>query len=74
MSNLSNPVIAEQLSEAERELTLELSCSLRTMRYLNIGCQPCTALPSDPNSPRSGRWGETKLEYEIHTFTKRAER
>jgi len=28
MSNVSNPVIAEQLSEAERELILELSCSL----------------------------------------------
>jgi len=41
--------------------------------YLSIGCQPCTALPSDPNNPRSGRWGGTKLECGIHTFTRRAE-
>ena len=42
--------------------------------YLSIGCQPCTALPSDPNNPRSGRWAGTKLECGIHTFTTRAER
>jgi phosphoadenosine phosphosulfate reductase len=41
--------------------------------YLSIGCQPCTVLPSDPNNPRSGRWGGTKLECGIHTFTTRAE-
>ena len=41
--------------------------------YLSIGCQPCTALPSDPTNPRSGRWGGTKLECGIHTFTSRAE-
>jgi phosphoadenosine phosphosulfate reductase len=41
--------------------------------YLSIGCEPCTALPSDPNNPRSGRWGGTKLECGIHTFTMRAE-
>jgi phosphoadenosine phosphosulfate reductase len=39
--------------------------------YLSIGCQPCTALPADPNNPRSGRWGGTKLECGIHTFSKR---
>ncbi len=38
--------------------------------YLSIGCQPCTALPADPNNPRSGRWGGTKLECGIHTFSK----
>src|SRR6266849_4471232 len=38
--------------------------------YLRIGCQPCTALPVDPNNPRSGRWGGTKLECGIHTFSK----
>jgi phosphoadenosine phosphosulfate reductase len=38
--------------------------------YLSIGCQPCTALPVDPNNPRSGRWGGTKLECGIHTFSK----
>jgi len=40
--------------------------------YLSIGCQPCTTLPADPNNPRSGRWGGTKLECGIHTFSKRA--
>jgi phosphoadenosine phosphosulfate reductase len=40
--------------------------------YLSIGCQPCTALPADPNHPRSGRWGGTKLECGIHTFSERA--
>jgi phosphoadenosine phosphosulfate reductase len=42
--------------------------------YLSIGCQPCTALPSDPSNPRSGRWGGTKLECGIHTFSAQAER
>ncbi len=41
--------------------------------YLSIGCEPCTALPADPNNPRSGRWGGTKLECGIHAFSKRAE-
>jgi phosphoadenosine phosphosulfate reductase len=41
--------------------------------YLSIGCEPCTALPADPNNPRSGRWGGTKLECGIHTFSRRAE-
>ncbi|HUC55002.1 MAG TPA: phosphoadenylyl-sulfate reductase [Candidatus Cybelea sp.] len=41
--------------------------------YLSIGCQPCTALPIDPNNPRSGRWSGTKLECGIHTFSERAE-
>jgi phosphoadenosine phosphosulfate reductase len=39
--------------------------------YLSIGCEPCTALPADPNNPRSGRWGGTKLECGIHTFSER---
>lgn len=41
--------------------------------YLSIGCEPCTALPADPNNPRSGRWGGAKLECGIHTFSKRAD-
>src|SRR5260370_14172016 len=41
--------------------------------YLSIGCEPCTAPPADPNNPRSRRWGGTKLECGIHTFSKRAE-
>ena len=39
--------------------------------YLSIGCEPCTALPEDPNNPRSGRWGGKKLECGIHTFSTR---
>ena len=42
--------------------------------YLSIGCQPCTALPSDPDNPRSGRWGGQKLECGIHTFSAQVER
>ena len=41
--------------------------------YASIGCEPCTALPEDPNNPRSGRWGGKKLECGIHTFSERAQ-
>ncbi len=41
--------------------------------YLSIGCQPCTAIPTDANNPRSGRWGGQKLECGIHTFSGRAQ-
>jgi phosphoadenosine phosphosulfate reductase len=41
--------------------------------YLSIGCEPCTAIPDDPNNPRSGRWGGKKLECGIHTFSEKAE-
>lgn len=34
--------------------------------YTSIGCQPCTTLPTDPNDPRSGRWGGAKVECGIH--------
>jgi phosphoadenosine phosphosulfate reductase len=34
--------------------------------YSSIGCEPCTFLPSDPNDPRSGRWGGKKVECGIH--------
>jgi phosphoadenosine phosphosulfate reductase len=37
--------------------------------YLSIGCQPCTAVPDDPDNPRSGRWEGQKLECGIHTFS-----
>jgi phosphoadenosine phosphosulfate reductase len=40
--------------------------------YLSIGCEPCTALPSDPEDPRSGRWGGQKLECGIHILSERA--
>lgn len=39
--------------------------------YPSIGCEPCTALPSDPDNARSGRWGGRKLECGIHTFSER---
>jgi phosphoadenosine phosphosulfate reductase len=41
--------------------------------YLSIGCEPCTAIPSDPANPRSGRWSGRKLECGIHTFSEKAE-
>ena len=41
--------------------------------YPSIGCEPCTALPQDPNNLRSGRWGGRKLECGIHTFSERAQ-
>jgi phosphoadenosine phosphosulfate reductase len=34
--------------------------------YTSIGCEPCTSLPTDPNDPRSGRWGGAKQECGIH--------
>ncbi len=37
--------------------------------YTSIGCEPCTALATDPANLRSGRWGGTKLECGIHTFS-----
>jgi len=37
--------------------------------YRSIGCRPCTAIPEDPNNPRSGRWSGRKLECGIHTFS-----
>ena len=40
--------------------------SLYERGYSSIGCEPCTSLPSDPNDPRSGRWGGQKQECGIH--------
>lgn len=34
--------------------------------YTSIGCEPCTARPSDAANPRSGRWQGQKLECGIH--------
>jgi phosphoadenosine phosphosulfate reductase len=34
--------------------------------YTSIGCWPCTQPPTDPDNPRSGRWGGRKLECGIH--------
>lgn len=37
--------------------------------YVSIGCEPCTAVPGNPEDPRSGRWkGQNKTECGIHTF------
>jgi phosphoadenosine phosphosulfate reductase len=41
--------------------------------YTSIGCEPCTAIPSDLSNPRSGRWGGHKLECGIHTFSEKVE-
>jgi phosphoadenosine phosphosulfate reductase len=40
--------------------------TLYDMGYTSIGCAPCTSLPTDPNDPRSGRWGGQKQECGIH--------
>lgn len=40
--------------------------SLYDKGYTSIGCEPCTSIPTDPNDPRSGRWGGQKLECGIH--------
>lgn len=43
---------------------------LYELGYTSIGCEPCTALPDDPNNPRSGRWAGQKLECGIHIQAK----
>lgn len=40
--------------------------SLYEQGFTSIGCEPCTALPVDPDNPRSGRWAGRKLECGIH--------
>jgi phosphoadenosine phosphosulfate reductase len=41
---------------------------LLTQGYTSIGCQPCTALPSDASDARSGRWaGRGKTECGLHS-------
>ena len=39
---------------------------LYAVGYTSIGCEPCTALPSDACNARSGRWAGRKLECGIH--------
>jgi phosphoadenosine phosphosulfate reductase len=34
--------------------------------YTSIGCEPCTALPTEAGNTRSGRWAGRKLECGIH--------
>lgn len=43
---------------------------LYELGYTSIGCEPCTAIPFDPDNPRSGRWQGQKLECGIHIQTK----
>ena len=43
---------------------------LYDLGYTSIGCEPCTALPADPDNPRSGRWQGQKLECGIHIQAK----
>ena len=40
--------------------------SLYDKGYTSIGCEPCTGLPTNPDDPRSGRWGGQKQECGIH--------
>lgn len=40
--------------------------ALYAQGFTSIGCEPCTALPSDLGNPRSGRWAGHKLECGIH--------
>jgi len=40
--------------------------------YTSIGCEPCTAISSDPANARAGRWGGKKLECGIHTFSEKS--
>jgi phosphoadenosine phosphosulfate reductase len=47
----------------EREIPL---LGLYDAGYTSIGCEPCTALPLDPENHRSGRWAGRKLECGIH--------
>ena len=46
---------------------------LYTRGYTSIGCEPCTAVPTDVEDPRSGRWAGQKRECGIHTFSKRSD-
>lgn len=47
--------------------------SLYAKGYTSIGCEPCTAISTDPNNARAGRWGGNKLECGIHTFSEKSE-
>lgn len=47
----------------EREIPL---LPLYQLGYTSIGCEPCTALPTDAANARSGRWAGRKLECGIH--------
>ncbi|HEY6350753.1 MAG TPA: phosphoadenylyl-sulfate reductase [Candidatus Angelobacter sp.] len=61
-----------QVSEAMAQNGIDY-LPLYSQGYPSIGCEPCTALPTNHNDPRSGRWSGLKLECGIHTFSKRAD-
>jgi len=61
-----------QVSEAMAQNEIEY-LPLYSQGYPSIGCEPCTALPTNADEPRSGRWAGQKLECGIHTFSKRAD-
>jgi len=48
-----------------RELDIPI-LSLYNDGYTSIGCEPCTAKPTDSTNLRSGRWAGRKLECGIH--------
>ena len=58
-----------QVSDAMADDGIEY-LPLYSQGYPSIGCEPCTALPTNVNDPRSGRWAGQKLECGIHTFSK----
>lgn len=60
----------EQVENYAREHDIP-RLSLYDEGYTSIGCEPCTARPAAGADPRSGRWGGTKLECGIHTFSER---
>jgi len=39
--------------------------------YLSIGCEPCTALPADPNNSEIRRWAERARMRDSHFFRSR---
>lgn len=63
-----NPLAAwstEQVWEYAEKHDIPL-LPLYELGYSSIGCAPCTSLPTNPDDPRSGRWGGQKLECGIH--------
>ncbi len=65
-----NPIVdwsAEKIEAAFEDLDLPRH-PLTEEGYLSIGCAPCTQLPTDEGSVRSGRWaGSQKTECGIHS-------
>lgn len=62
----------EQVTEYAKEHGIP-ELPLYAKGYTSIGCEPCTAISTDPNNARAGRWGGKKLECGIHTFSEKSE-